>query len=174
MILPASRLALSSGSRGGKAGAVQNPESFLEVDFSWVADPKLRDILQQFHTEAVDAYGAKRHVAAVVLSGAVLEGMLTFALMKRESEAKQAFQTRTGRRSRAISEWRLEELVEVASRLGLIGETAARAAPAVRDFRNMIHPHRLLRRSQPRWDALAALALAAVAEISRSLSGRIG
>lgn len=152
---------------------MQGPGSFLEVDFSWVADPKLRAVLQQFHTEAVDAYAANRHVAAVVLSGAVLEGMLTFLLMKREPEAKKAFEAARGRRARAVSGWRLEDLVEIASRLNLIGETAARAAPAVRDFRNMIHPYKLVSRSQPRWDALAALALAAVAEISRSLSGRM-
>ena len=154
----------------------QNQESFLEVDFSYVADPKLRDVLHQFHSEAVEAYRANRHVAAVVLSGAVLEGILTFALMKREAEAIQKLQEMRGKKlkkPRPISEWHLEDLIEVASRIGLVGETAAKAAPAIRDFRNMIHPYKLLRRSRPRWDALAALALAAVAEISRSLSGRM-
>ena len=148
-------------------------QSFLEVDFSYIADPKLREIVRQFHEEAVDAYRADRHVAAVVLSGAVLEGILTFALTRREAEARRERQTATGRRPRSIAEWRLKDLIETASRLGLLGETAAQAAPAVRDFRNMIHPYRLLRRSRPRWDALAPLALAAVAEISRSLGGRI-
>ena len=148
-------------------------ESFLEVDFSYIADPKLRDIVRQFHQEAVDAYGADRHVAAVILSGAVLEGILTFALTRREADARHEFQSALGRRPRSIADWRLQDLVQVASRLGLLGETAAQAAPVVRDFRNMIHPFRLLQRSTPRWDALAPLALAAVAEISRSLGGRI-
>ena len=152
---------------------MQGEEGFLEVDFSYVADPKLRDVLQRFHREAADAYRGKRYVAAVVLSGSVLEGILTFALMKREMEAKEQFQRMRGTKPRSIPEWHLDDLIEVASQIGLVGETAAKAAPAVRDFRNMIHPYKLLRRSQPRWDALAALALAAVAEISRSLSGRI-
>jgi len=148
-------------------------QSFLEVDFSFIADPKLRDIAQQFHQEAVDAYRADRHVAAVILSGAVLEGILTFALMRRESEATDAHQGTNCKSKHRVPEWRLEELIEVAVKLKLLGRSASEVAPVVRDFRNMIHPYRLLKRSKPRWDALAPLALAAVAEISRSLGGRI-
>ena len=157
----------------GVGGEMQEEESFLEIDFSYVVDPKLRDVLQRFHREAADAYRGKRYVAAVVLSGSVLEGILTFALMKRETEAKEQFQRMREKKPRAISDWHLEDLIEVAEGLGLIGATAAKAAPAVRDFRNMIHPYKLLRRSSPRWDALAGMALNALAEISRSLSGRI-
>lgn len=141
-----------------------------------MADPKLRDILQQFHTEAVDAYHNKRYVAVVILCGGVLEGLLTFALMKHQPEAKEEYRryrkTKAGRVAN-IPDWRLEDLIEIASRLELIGKGAAKGATAVRDFRNLIHPYRLLRRSRPRWDALAAMALAAVAEISRSLRGRM-
>ena len=76
-------------------------------------------------------------------------------------------------RSRNLTEWALNDLIEVAQQLDLVGEGPAKAAQAVRDFRNLIHPDRLLRRSRPRWDALAAMALGAVAEVSWSLSGRI-
>ena len=112
-------------------------------------------------------------MAAVILSGAVLEGILTFAMMRRESEATDAHQGTNCKSKHRIPEWRLEELIEVAVKLKLLGRSASEVAPVVRDFRNMIHPYRLLKRSKPRWDALAPLALAAVAEISRSLGGRI-
>jgi hypothetical protein len=138
-----------------------------------MVDPKLRKILEQFHAEATEAYRAERYIAAVILCGGVLEGLLTFALTTRESDAKERLQKTVKGSVRGIPQWHLEELIEVASDLGLVGKSAAQAAPAVRDFRNMIHPYRLLRRSEPRWDALAAIALAAVAEISRSLSGRL-
>src|SRR3990172_13263000 len=95
-------------------------QSFLEVDFSYIADPKLREIVQQFHEEAVDAYRADRHVAAVVLSGAVLEGILTFALMRRESEATDAQQGTNCKSKHRVPEWRLEELIEIAVKLKLL------------------------------------------------------
>lgn len=152
----------------------QTGQSFLEVDFSYVADPKVRAILNQFHEEAVDAFGNERYVAAVILCGGVLEGLLTFALAKHQSEAKEEYRRLVQKaKIPRISEWHLEELIEIASRVDLISKSAAKGASAVRDFRNLIHPYKLLRRSRPRWDALAAMALAAVAEISRSLSGRM-
>lgn len=111
-------------------------------------------------------------MAAVFLSGGILEGILTFALNRREAEAKESYKE-LGRQARELSAWSLEDLITVAQNLNLIGEGAAKAAHAVRDFRNLIHPERLARRSRPRWDALATMSLAAVAEVSRSLRDRM-
>ena len=146
--------------------------SFLDVDFTYVTDPRLREIVTEFHKEAVSAYQAKNYVAAVVLAGGVLEGILTFALLRRGEEAVEEYK-RLRNRSQELANWSLNDLVEVAARLNLVGESPAKAANAVRDFRNFVHPYRLLRRSRPRWDALATMALSAVAVVSESLQGRI-
>lgn len=98
--------------------------------------------------------------------------MLTFALKRRETEAKSLYR-QLRNLSRSPSEWSLEDMIEVARRMALIGEGPAKAANAVRDFRNLIHPDKLLRRSQPRWPGLAKMALGAVVDVSASLSGRI-
>lgn len=145
----------------------QDGQSFLQVDFSFIADPTLRTILEEFHREATAVYERGQHIAAVFLSGGILEGMLTFALKRRESEAK-AKHKELGRQARELSAWSLEDLITVAQNLKLIGEGSAKAAQALRDFRNLIHPERLTSRSKPRWDALATMSLAAVAEASRA------
>ena len=150
----------------------QDGQSFLQVDFSFVADPTLRRILEEFHREAAAVYERGQHIASVFLSGGILEGVLTFALNRREAEAKEKYRE-LRRQPRELPEWSLEDLITVAQSLNLIGEGPAKAAHAVRDFRNLIHPERLARRSRPRWDALATMSLAAVAEVNRSLSGRM-
>ena len=156
----------------GSEDALQNNASFLGVDFSYVVDPKLRTILEQFHQEAVGAYQRQHYIAAVVLAGGVLEGMLTFSLKRNEAAATEEYR-KLRSRSRAIAEWNLNDLIDISVKIGLVGADSARAAQAVRDFRNLIHPEKLSRRSNPRWDALATMALAAVAEVSRSISGRM-
>ncbi len=143
-----------------------------EASFDYIADPKLRAVLEQFHSEARAADDQERPIAAVILCGAILEGMLTFALKRRETEAKSLYR-QLRNLSRSPSEWSLEDMIEVARRMALIGEGPAKAANAVRDFRNLIHPDKLLRRSQPRWPGLAKMALGAVVDVSASLSGRI-
>jgi hypothetical protein len=144
----------------------------LTVDFGCVVDPKLRGYIEQFHAEATQAYEQKRYVSAVVLCGGALEGLLTFALGTRLDDANKAY-AQKGRRRIDLSRWDMADLVDVAAELQLIGEGPAKSANAIRDFRNLIHPARLLRRSTPRWDALAVMSLAALAEVCRSLSGRI-
>jgi hypothetical protein len=150
-------------------------ESWLDLDLAFIVDPKLRGILEQFHRAAREAYSQKLYVAAVFLSGSVLEGLLTFALLRQESSARERFrqlQPGSGPAPR-IDVWSLHDLIEISVLLGIVGEGPARGAQAIRDFRNLIHPYRLLRRSTPRWDALAAIALASVTEVSRSVQSRM-
>jgi len=94
-------------------------------------------------------------------------------LKARDAEARDSYKA-WQEKSRRPSDWSLEEKIEVARRMKLIGEGPAKGASAVRDFRNLIHPEKVLRRSKPRWPALAQLAIAAVVDVSGSLSGRIG
>ena len=152
-------------------------DDLLNIDLSFIEDDKLRDVVSQFHMEALEASKAKRYVAAVVLCGAVLEGMLTFALMRCEAEAQEIFRKKHGDKKAAErpspADWYLSELIETASSMKLIGPTAKSGAWAVKDFRNLIHPFKLMDRSPPRWQALALGALAAIADIGPSLAGRL-
>ena len=150
----------------------ENPDDWRAVSFHFIGDPRLREIVEDYYKEALMANDSGMHVAAVILCGSVLEGVLSYALRMREEDAKAAFHAWKGR-SRRPSEWSLEEKVEVARTMRLIGEGPAKGANAVRDFRHLIHPERVLRRSKPRWPALAQLAIAAVVDVTSSLSGRM-
>jgi hypothetical protein len=147
-------------------------EEWQQIDFSYIIDPRLREIIEMFHANAVSAYRQENYVAAVVLAGGALEGLLTFALKRREDRAREEYK-KLQRRAREIDDWTLVDLVGIAVKLGSIGEGPGKAADALRDFRNLIHPYKLVRRSRPQWTALAVMALAAVAEVSRSLRGRM-
>ena len=142
------------------------------ISFGFIGDSRLREIIEEYYREALAASETARPIAAVILCGSVLEGILTFALKVRNVEARDTYKS-WQEKSKRFSDWSLEDKIEVARRIGLIGEGPAKGASAVRDFRNLIHPEKVLRRSKPRWPALAQLAIAAVVDVSGSLSGRI-
>lgn len=140
----------------------------LAVDFSFIEDPRLRAIVVEYYREALAAYGSGLYAAALFLSGSVLEGTLTWA-MARAAAGSSASETEAD-----PSTWGLAKLIDQAVKRGLIGKTAKDASWAVKDFRNSIHPGHALNQGSSRPDAALSLgALTAVAEIIRSLRGRM-
>ena len=147
-----------------------------EVDFSWIQPEKARSIVERFHAEAVAAFANELYIASVALSGGVLEGILAFALLDQQAKAEQKYREKYPKRASEGSspaDWYLPELIDVAYSLGLVGDSARSGAWAVKDFRNLIHPGKLLEKSPQRWRALAKGALAAIEDISPSLAGRM-
>jgi len=49
-------------------------------DFSFVSDARLRELLEQYYQQALNALGAQAYVGTLALSRAVLEGLLTWRL----------------------------------------------------------------------------------------------
>jgi hypothetical protein len=144
------------------------------LDFSFIPDPVIRDILEEDYAQALAALEAGAHLGALVTAGAVLEGVLTWALLTSESAAlqhKNAMRSRDGK-VLPVASWNLTNLLQVAEGLDLLGEFASKGSWAVRDFRNLIHPYKL-RETSTRPDATLALnALTALAEIHRSVRKR--
>lgn len=159
--------------------STNEPES---LDLSFVHDDMLRQILEGFHREAADDYRNGAYRSALILSGAVLEGVLTHALTLRPEDAEDRYRELFPRKPEfpesqyppPPGQWNLAQLIRVAVKLDLVGDTAEKGAWAVKDFRNFIHPNNLLGRSPPRWRALARSALAAIEDVTGSLSGRLG
>lgn len=147
-----------------------------EVDFSWVRPDKARGIVEQFHAEARAAFTNELYIASVVLSGGVLEGILAFALLDQQANAEQKYREKYASRAQERSspvDWYLPELIDIAYSLGLVGDSARSGAWAIKDFRNLIHPGKLLEKSPQRWRALAKGALAAIEDITPSLAERM-
>ena len=155
---------------------MDNDQATSPAELSFIYQSEVRTLVEQFHKEAVKAWEQGLYIATVVLSGAVLEGLLTFALTTRQPEAQQKFREKYGKKAddRPLPrDWYLTELIDIAHSMNLVGESAKDGAWAVKDFRNLIHPCKLLDRSRPRWRALATAALAAIEDISASLAGRL-
>ena len=131
------------------------------IDFRFVTDERLRDVLEEYHSQAVKAYDAGAYVGTLVACGSVLEGLLTWALLGRKDDAIKsagAHKNRDGQ-TLPIEKWNLSNLIDVAVTLGLLGKTAKDACWAVKDFRNFVHPHNLLAQSGRPDQALAIGAL---------------
>ena len=146
-----------------------------QLDFSFVTDESLRGILAEDYAQAVLAYEAGSYVGAMVTAGAVAEGLLTWALLTRETDALQHKNAMRDRNSNVlpIASWNLTNLLQVAQDLKLLGEYASKGSWALKEFRNLIHPYKL-RNTSARPDASLALnAITALAEIHRSIKKRV-
>lgn len=140
----------------------------FQIDFSFVDDDRLRQVLDDYHVQARQSFEHSLHAAAVVLSGGVVEGVLTWGIQRRlrQDDTLEAD-------LKAIPRLTLHQLIDKSVRLGLIGSAASQASWAVKDFRNYIHPYKVLTGSSRLDRSLAASALGAVKEIVRSLRGRV-
>lgn len=147
----------------------------LPTDLAFVTDPRLAAVLQEYYRQAQVAWDAGGYLGTIVACGAVVEGLLTWALSRRSEDAMRSSKACRDRQGeiRPLPEWSLSNLIDVAFELQLIGRTAKQASWALKDFRNFIHPYNVLGQSARPDQALAMSAMAALAEICRSLQGHI-
>ena len=147
-----------------------------EVDFDFVKDANIREILVGYWAQAQAAFGASAYAGVVVLCGGVLEGVLAYALTTKEDEARKNFPMEFKKKDgteKLIPEWELTSLIKVTGKLKLIGETSERLLRAVQGFRNFIHPYNVIQRSARPDKRLADISLQTVGEVVRSVRGRL-
>jgi hypothetical protein len=94
------------------------------IDLEFVSDLRLRRLLEQYYAEAVAAKEVGSHLGAIVACGAVVEGLLTWALLERRDEAMKADRAHRSRDGDVlpIKQWNLNNLIDVAAGLGLLAE----------------------------------------------------
>jgi hypothetical protein len=146
-----------------------------KLDLGFVKNNEVRAVLEDYYSQAENAFASGSYLGAIVACGSVVEGLLTWALLIHEDQAlksKSACKDKQGQ-VRPLREWNLSNLIDVGNELNLVGKTAKQAAWALKDFRNFIHPYNVLQQSARPDQALAMSAIAAVSEITRSLKGKI-
>lgn len=112
----------------------------------------LADNLRFRWQEAERCVGARAWLAASALYGSILEVILLGWLQREPARAMQANCTPRDRAGQAkpLERWTLAELIAVATELDYIDASHARHAQALRESRNLIHPHKQIReRSTP-------------------------
>jgi atypical dual specificity phosphatase len=147
--------------------------------FGFVDRTDVRLVLEDYYDQARKAESANSYLGAVVGCGAVAEGVLTWALKRRDLEARAALTEMFERDKRLnkpdpdkpIEDWTLVTLIEVAKKLGVLDHDAEQACEAIRSYRNLVHPYKRVNGS-PRFDAsLEKSAFRAIERIVQALGG---
>jgi hypothetical protein len=121
------------------------PPSFTKL----VADPKMQDILLRRWNECVICLHAPAPMAATVMMGGLLEGLL-LARINKEPNQKPVFTAASAPKDKKtgnplpLKDWALKNYIDVGHELGWISESAKDVGVVLRDYRNYIHPQKEL------------------------------
>jgi hypothetical protein len=118
-------------------------------DFSTlISDAAMQIILERRWTECVTCTSGGAPLAATVMIGGLLEGLL-LARVNREANKKPIFTATAAPKDRQgqplqLREWTLQDYIGVAHELGWITVAAKDVGVVLRDYRNYIHPQKEL------------------------------
>ena len=116
------------------------PPDFLNLKL----EPGLGEILEDRWNQAQKCLNADACLAATIIMGSMLEGMLLSILQKFPKEANTCkaapYDPRTGK-IKYFAEWSLSEMINVAHEAGWIDLDVKKFSHALREFRNLIHPY---------------------------------
>ena len=116
---------------------------------SLISDPAMKAILERRWKECVRCTECGAPLAATVMMGGLLEGLL-LARVNKESNKAPIFTASTAPKDRAtgktlpLSEWTLRHYIDVAHELNWISHSAKDVGEVLRDYRNYIHPQKEL------------------------------
>ena len=153
-----------------------------KIDFTFLEDQWLCELLHDYWLQAQKAYDAEAYLGTIVACGAIVEGLLTWALQLPQNKAaaekskyacKDEDKVTKVKTVKPFEKWDITNLIKVSEEMSLIGNKALIASWAVKEFRNLIHPYNLLYLSARPNQGLALSAKGAVMEITRSLKGRL-
>jgi len=147
-----------------------------KLSFGFISDPQIRKVIEEYWSQAQSANESNVFAGVVFLCGAVLEGLLAWAITCVEQEARKRFPEEFKNKDgseKPISKWGLTSLIKVARNLNLIGNTSFRLSNVLQDFRNFIHPYNLIKQSARPDEGLAQISLRTIKEVVRSLKSRM-
>lgn len=116
------------------------PPEFLALKI----EPGLGEILSERWNETQKCFDKGAFLAATILMGTMLEGILLAVLQKFPKEANTSkaapVDTKTGK-IKYFADWSLSEMINVAHDVGWIDLDVKKFSHSLRDFRNIIHPY---------------------------------
>lgn len=116
------------------------PPDFLNLKL----EPGLGEILGGRWKEIQKCFEGKAYLAATILMGSFLEGMLLSVIQRFPKDANTASSApmdSSNGRVKHFAEWSLSDMVNVAHECGWIDLDVQRFSHALRSFRNLIHPY---------------------------------
>jgi len=118
-------------------------------DFSTlITDVQMQEILRRRWLECTACIAADAPLAATVMMGGLLEGLL-LARVNRTVNKAPIFTAAAAPKDKQnktlpLKDWTLQHYIDVAHELGWISATAKDIGVVLRDYRNYIHPHKEL------------------------------
>lgn len=116
------------------------PPEFLSLKI----EPGLGEILAQRWNETQKCYDKGAFLAATILMGTMLEGILLAVFQRFPKDVNTSkiapTDSKTGK-VKYFAEWSLSEMINVAHDIGWIDLDVKKFSHALRDFRNIIHPY---------------------------------
>ena len=116
-------------------------------------DVGIGELLKDRWNEAQLCVDKGAYLAATILMGSLLEGMLLGVMQRKPQQANQASNApkdKTSGKIKHFSQWSLSEMIDVAHNLGWINLNVKRFSHSLREFRNLVHPYeQLLTKAQP-------------------------
>src|SRR5258708_8549777 len=124
-------------------------DEFISKEFGSVSIEKLgldgvmTGILKQRLDEIGRGLSARASLAVIFLCGSTLEGILLRMAYLRPKEFNQSSVSPRDQSGKVkqFYDWTLNDFINVARDLSLVGEDVKKFSHALRDFRNYIHPH---------------------------------
>ena len=116
------------------------PPDFLNLDI----EPGLGEILSDRWHQSQRCLNAEAYLAATIIMGSMLEGMLLSILQKFPKEAnvcKSAPHDPRTRKVKYFANWSLSDMINVAHEAGWLDLDVKKFSHALREFRNLIHPY---------------------------------
>lgn len=130
-------------------GVGKTENQFIAEDFGNIAieklglDANICHILKQRIDEVKRALSARAPLAVIFLCGSTLEGILLAVAGTKAKEFNQSTLSPKDKlgKVKPFNEWTLNDFINVARDLNLVGEDVKKFSHALRDFRNYIHPY---------------------------------
>lgn len=117
-------------------------KEFADVSFDGlISIPGVQAIVEARMKELKKCMDANAPLSAIFLTGSIMEAVLFSVAMSNAQVFCHAQSTpQKAGRAKPITEWHLQDLINVAKELGYLKEDVYRFCHVVRDFRNYIHP----------------------------------
>jgi len=144
--------------------------------YALVQDPTLAEILEKRWLEIQKCLDSDAYLAAIILMGSLLEGMLLSVVTRNPKQANQAAgapkDAKIGK-VKPFGKWTLSDLINVAHECGWLQRDVKDFSHELRDYRNMVHPwHQRAKNFHPDddtckicWDVVRA----AIADLTSAL-----
>jgi hypothetical protein len=125
------------------AKRLEQPPDFAPL----IGDPIMQSILSRRWEETQRCIGIGAALAATVMMGGLLEGLLLARVNAMKSKtplftAKACPRDAKTKQPLPLKEWTLKDYIDVAHELKWIGKAARDVGVVVRDYRNYIHPEK--------------------------------